>query len=111
MSTWYGPKGSEVLAVSPQSLQLVEMYLDKVVGSKQATKAEIKLMGYLLRRYLGLGTATGKAGRIAVKDWTAEAGLSKAEVDKALQKCRERGWITVDENARPVTIQVTLEQK
>ncbi|PTM59738.1 hypothetical protein [Desmospora activa] len=111
MSTWYGPKGSEALAVSPRSLQLVEMYLDDVVGSKQATKAEMKLMGYLIRRYLGLGAATKQPGRIAVKDWTADAGLTKAEVDKALKKCQERGWISIDESVRPIAIQVTLAQK
>ncbi|MDR6226125.1 hypothetical protein [Desmospora profundinema] len=111
MSAWYGPRGSEALAVSPRSLQLVECYLDEVVGSKQATKAEIKLMGYLVRRYLGLGETKKQPGRIAVKDWTTEAGLSQSEVDKALDKCVARGWIVVDEGTRPVSIRVTLHSQ
>lgn len=111
MSAWYGPRGSEALAVSPRSLQMVERYLNEVVGSKQATKAEIKLMGYLVRRYLGFEENRRQPGRIAVKDWTSEAGLSQSEVDKALQKCVARGWIAIDERTRPVSIRVTLNPK
>ncbi|MFD1426812.1 hypothetical protein JOD24_003352 [Kroppenstedtia sanguinis] len=112
MATWYGSKGSRPVTGSPEAMQLMESYFVKIVAAKQVTKAEIKLMGYLVRKYLRLGEDENTPSlRIGTKDWVREAGLAATEVDKTLAKCQERGWISIDPHSKPVALRLRLTSK
>ncbi|MFD1434180.1 hypothetical protein ACFQ5F_04480 [Kroppenstedtia eburnea] len=109
MAIWYGNKGSRPVTGSPEAMKLMESYFVEVVAAKQVTKAEIKLMGYLVRKYLRLGEVGDTPSlRIGTKDWVREAGLAAHEVDKTLTKCQERGWISIDPHSKPVALRLQL---
>ncbi|WP_185956296.1 hypothetical protein [Melghirimyces algeriensis] len=110
MAIWYGNNSDWPQAVSPEALKLMERYLLDVVAAKQVTKAEMKLIGYLVRKSLRLGGSANTSLRIGTKDWVNEAGLSANEVDKTLAKCEERGWISIDHSSRPVVLRLCLMQ-
>ncbi|GGE07529.1 hypothetical protein GCM10011571_05990 [Marinithermofilum abyssi] len=97
----YGRRPQTLAAMSPDRVEAMEFYFLHVLNAKSVTKAEIKLMGYLIRRYLHLGETGKKTMRITEKDWVKDAGLTKAEIDKALKKCADRGWISIDTSTRP----------
>ncbi|WP_141201761.1 hypothetical protein [Paludifilum halophilum] len=107
--TWYGRKGSRPLTVSSEFLEAVDFFFSDLLHEKSVTKAEIKLMGYLIRKSFKLGEEGEKLVRIAATDWVREAGLNKGEVDKTLAKCEEKGWIAVDSTTKPVTLRLRME--
>ncbi|PTX64322.1 hypothetical protein C8P63_103106 [Melghirimyces profundicolus] len=111
MATWYANKGSHPVTGSKEAMELVKRYLFDVVAEKQVTKAEIKLMGYLVRKSLRLGEDGKETLRIGTKDWEKEAGLSRNEVDKTLAKCEERGWISIDHGSQPVSLRLKLRHR
>lgn len=110
MATWYGSKGSRPVTGSPEAMKLMEAYFVEIVAAKQVTKAEIKLMGYLVRKYLRLGEG-GDSLRIGTKDWVREAGLAAHEVDKTLAKCQERGWLSIDPHSKPAALRLRLTSR
>lgn len=108
MKPWYGQMGNNPTVVSPAFLDMMDFFFLKLLTDKSVTKAEIKLMGYLIRKYWHLGEEKKGTIRISPKSWIEEAGLSKGEIDKTLMKCEKKGWICVDTTTKPASIRLTL---
>ncbi|MFC4076201.1 hypothetical protein [Salinithrix halophila] len=108
MTTRIDGRSPQWAAVSPEDFETLEVFFTRILSSKKVTKGEIKVMGYLVRKALHLGEKGAYSARIREKDWVEEAGLSKNEVDKVLAKCEEKGWITLDKQAKPVAVELRL---
>lgn len=93
----------QILQSRYQSTQLVSQdYIDfmrffflKVLNDRTTTKAEMQVMGYLIRKYLRLEGGVEKRITLSPTDWTQEAGIPKKEIEKTLKKCEEKGWIQI----------------
>lgn len=101
-------RSGQPVSISGELLGAMHHFLTDILPSKSVTKGEIKVMGYLLSKALQGGTGKEKGMRITAKDWQEEAGLAKGEADKALAKCEEKGWISVDTGEKPSVVRLIL---
>ncbi len=81
--------------VSQDYINFMRFFFLKVLNDRKTTKAEMQVMGYLIRKYLRLEGETEKRITLSATDWAQEAGIPKKEIEKTLKKCEEKGWIQI----------------